>query len=145
MYRFRLQRVLDYRRRRVERLTRELQLLQGQLQQEESRLESLRGEGRACQEQLDATQGTVLRREELHMMHLVHRNLLQQMEAQEATTAQIEAAMTATRQALIVAQQEEKTMEKLREKQERRYVLEQARHEQSLFDSIAITRSRYEH
>ena len=103
MYRFRLQRVHDHRRRRTESLERELYQMQQLLRQGEARLEALQAEGRVHQEQLDASQGTVLPGEELKRLHLSYCNLMQRIEAQTAVTTQITTVLAARRQVLIRA------------------------------------------
>ncbi len=145
MYRFRLQRVHDHRRRRTESLERELYQMQQLLRQGEARLEALQAEGRVHQEQLDASQGTVLPSEELKRLHLSYCNLIQRIEAQTAVTTQITTVLAARRQVLIQAQQEEKTVEVLNDKAKQRYNLEHSRREQRLLDERTITRFRYEH
>lgn len=145
MYRFRLQRVLDYRHRRAASLARELHLEQQRLSHEQAQLQALQAEREAFQQQFEATQGNTLLNEELKMLHLAHHGLRQRIEAQEVTLAQVLKALTAQQQVLVKARQEEKTMEKLRVKQEQCYVLEHARREQWLIDEVAITRFRHEH
>lgn len=145
MYRFRLQRVHDHRRRRTESLERELYQMQQLLRQGEARLEALQAEGRVHQEQLDASYGTVLPGEELKRLHLSYCNLMQRIEAQTAATTQITTVLAARRQVLIQAQQEEKTVEVLNDKAKQRYNLEHSRREQRLLDERTITRFRYEH
>jgi flagellar export protein FliJ len=145
MYRFRLQRLLDHRRRRTESLAGALHLEQQQWHHEKVQLEALQAEQQAQQQQLDAIQGSTLLNEELKMLYLAHRALEQRIEVQEAALARVTATLAAKQQALIKARQDEKMMEKLRAKQERRYVLECTRREQQLVDEVAITRSGHEH
>jgi flagellar export protein FliJ len=145
MYRFRLQRVLDYRHRRTESLAWALHLEQQHWQHEKAQLEALQAEQQAQQQQLDATQGSTLLNEELKMLCLAHRGLAQRIEVQEAALARLTVTLAAKQQALIKARQDEKMMEKLRANQERRYVLEDTRREQRLVDEVAITRSGHEH
>jgi flagellar FliJ protein len=145
MYRFRLQRLLDYRHRRAERLAEELHLAQQRWRHEQAQLEALLAERQALQQRFEATQGNTLLNEELKLLHLAHHSLRQRIEAQEAVLAQMNAALAAKQQALVRARQEEKTMEKLRAKQEQRHVLEHSKREQGLIDDVAITRFRHAH
>jgi flagellar export protein FliJ len=145
MYRFRLQRVLDYRHRRTESRAWDLHLEQQQWHHEKAQLEALQTEKQAQQQQLDATQGRTLLNEELKMLRLGHRDLEQRIEVQAAALARLTVTLAAKQQALIKARQDEKMMEKLRAKQERRYVVEYTRREQRLVDEVAITRSGHEH
>jgi flagellar export protein FliJ len=48
------------------------------------------------------------------------------------------------RQQLLVARQETKVIEKLRDKVQRRALLDLTRREQQLFDELALMRSRHE-
>ena len=145
MFRFRLQRVLDYRRRRAESLARDLHLMQQQLHHEEAQLERLRVERQAHQERFEATQGSALRSEELKMLQLMHDDIGQRIVRQETDLERLQETLTSQQQAVIQARQEEKKMEKIREKQERRYALEVDRHEQRRLDEGASMRSYYEH
>jgi flagellar export protein FliJ len=145
MYRFRLQRILDYRCRRTESLAWALHLEQQQWHHEKAQLEALQAEKQAQQQQLEATQGSTLLNGELKMLHLAHRGLEQRIEVQDAALARVTETLAAKQQALIKARQDEKMMEKLRAKQERRYVLEYTRREQQLVDEVAIMRSGHEH
>jgi flagellar export protein FliJ len=145
MYRFRLQRVLDYRHRRVESLVRDLHLMQQQLHHAETQLEMLRVERQAHAERFEATQGSTLRSEELKMLQLMHDAIGQRIVSQEADLERLQKTLTTQQQAVTQARQEEKTMEKVREKQERRYTLEVTRREQRLLDESASMRFYDEH
>lgn len=145
MYRFRLQRILDYRHRRTESLAWALHLEQQRWHDDKAQLHALHAEKQAQQQQLDATQGRTVLNEELKMLHFAHRGLEQRIEEQEAVLARLTAILVAKQQALIKARQDEKMIEKLRAKQERRYVLESTRREQRQIDEVAITRSGHEH
>jgi flagellar export protein FliJ len=145
MYRFRLQRVLDYRRRQAESLARDLSLSQQQVRHAAALLEALRVERQAHQERFEATQGKALRSEELKMWQLMYDDIGQRIVRQEADLERLQERLTTQQQAVIQARQEEKTLEKVREKQERRYALEVTRHAQRLLDEGASMRSYYEH
>lgn len=144
MYRFRLQRVLEYRRRREDdrqQALRQAQLLQSQ---EETRLEALRQEARAQEEALAATAGTGLPSADWILGQQHYRSLIQGAEAQQDIVAQMAQRVAEHRQQLLVARQETKVIEKLNEKAKQRYLAEMAKRDNELLDELALTRSRHE-
>ena len=58
--------------------------------------------------------------------------------------AQAAQVVVEQRQQLLVARQETKVIEKLRDRVQRRALLELARREQQLIDELALTRARHE-
>jgi flagellar export protein FliJ len=144
MFRFRLERVLQYRRQREEHLERECQRLQVVLQREETSLEALHAACRSQQAQLDASQGSALLGEELQRWQHYYQTLDQQVTAQKALSLKAAEALTAKRQELLGAWQEKMMLEKLAEKAREHYLLEHSRRDQKLVDALAQTRLRYE-
>jgi flagellar FliJ protein len=145
MFRFRLVRLLDYRRLREERLEQDLHRRQQQLQQEETRLTALQNDCRLLEEQLAASRGAALFGEEVQRWRRYYQLLKQRVATQMAAVAGAANAVATTRQELLTARQEKKILEKLREKAYQQYVYEHTRREQQHFDELTIMRSRYEH
>lgn len=144
MYRFRLQRVLDYRCQREADCAHTLRQVQLLHQQEEVRLEALRTEAQAQEEHLAASQGAALSPVELQSGQRYHQVLAQGMTAQQGVVAQAAEVVAVQRQQLLVARQETKVIEKLRDKAQQRSLRELASREQQLLDELALTRSRHE-
>jgi flagellar export protein FliJ len=142
MSRFRLQRVLDYRRLRAERLENEAQQICHCLRQEEARLAALQAENRQQQEQLTAL--PVVRGEDLQMWRRYYRELAGQIARQQLAVQEAVQALSAKQQELVTARQEQKMLEDMAEKAQQRYYLSLARQEQQLLDENAIARSRYD-
>jgi flagellar export protein FliJ len=144
MFRFRLERVLHYRRSREEHLERECHRLQAMLQHEEESLETIQAACRGQQEQLEASQGSVLLGEELQQWRRYYQTLEQQVLTHKALILKATEALTSKRQELLGAWQDKKRLEKLAAKAREHYVLEHSRRDQKLVDDIARTRLRYE-
>ena len=144
MERFRLQRVLDYRRQHegeCEHILRQVQLLH---QQEAAQLEALQAEAQAQEEHLEQARGLALSPAELQSWQRYHQVLAQRIATQQGVVAQAAQVVAEQRQRLLVARQETKVIEKLRDRVQRRALLELTRREQQLFDEHALTRSRHE-
>lgn len=140
---FRLQRVLSYRRQHEEEC--EHTLLQVQLlhQQEAAQLEALQTEAQAQEEHLEKARGLALSPAELQSWQRYHQVLTQRITAQQNVVAQAAQVVVEQRQQLLLARQETKIIEKLRDKVQRRALIELARREQQLFDELALMRSRH--
>jgi len=142
--RFRLHRVLDYRRQREENCAHTLCQVQLLLQQEETRLAALQTEARAQEEHLENVRGAALTPAELQSWQRYHQVLAQRIVAQQDVVAQAAQVVIEQRQQLLVARQETKAIEKLRDKAKQRYLRELTSREQQLLDELALTRSRHE-
>jgi flagellar export protein FliJ len=70
--------------------------------------------------------------------------LSQHIAAQQDVVAQAAQGVEEQRQQLLVARQETKVIEKLRDKAQRRALLEHTRREQQWLDELALMRSRHE-
>lgn len=143
MFRFRLQRILDYRRQRVEHLEHETLQRQHALQQEEGRLAALYAESQRQQGLLAAL--ARLRGDELQQWQRYYRLLEHRLGQQHLVVQGAQHALRAKQQELIVARQEQQMLETMADKAHQRYRQMLARHEQQLLDDLAITRARYEH
>lgn len=144
MAQFRLQRVLGYRRQHEEECEHTLRQVQLLHQQEAARLEALQTEAQAQEEQLEKAQGLALSPAELQSWQRYHQVLTQRIAAQQDVVAQAAQVAVEQRQQLVVARQETKVIEKLRDRVQRRALLELMRREQQLFDELALMRSRHE-
>ena len=144
MARFRLQRVLGYRRQREEECEHTLRQVQLLHQQEAAQLAALRAEAQAQEEHLEQARGLALSPAELQSWQRYHQVLAQRIAAQQGAVDQAAQAVAAQRQRLLVARQETKVIEKLRDRVQRRALHERTRREQQLFDELALTRSRHE-
>jgi flagellar export protein FliJ len=143
MFQFRLQRVLDYRRLRVEHLEEETRQRQRTLQHAESLLETLQLESQRQQELLSASQGEALVGEQLRMWRRYYQELNTRITAQQSIVMDAAKALGEKRQELIEARQAQKMLEKLAERAHKSYVLTLRQREQGLLDEIASARSRY--
>ena len=144
MYRFRLQRVLDYRRQCEENCEHTLRRVQLLHQQEKTRLEALQTEARGQEEHLEHIQGAALAPTELQSWQRYHQVLAQWIAVQQDVVAQAAQVVIEQRQQLLVARQETKAIEKLHDKAKQRYLRELTSREQQLLDELALTRSRHE-
>ena len=144
MDRFRLQRVLDYRRQCEENCEHTLYQVQLLLQQEETRLAALQTEARAQEEHLENVRGAALTPAELQSWQRYHQVLARRIAVQQDVVVQAAQVVLEQRQQLLVARQETKVIEKLRDKAQRRALLEHTRREQQLLDELALMRSRHE-
>ena len=141
---FRLQRVLGYRRQHEEECEHTLRQVQLLHQQEAAQLEALQIEAQAQEEHLEKARGLTLSPAELQSWQRYHQVLTQRIAAQQDVVAQAAQVVVEQRQQLLVARQETKVIEKLRDKVQRRALLDIARREQQLFDELALMRSRHE-
>lgn len=141
---FRLQRVLGYRRQREEECEHALRQVQLLHQQAAAQLEALRAEAQAQEERLAQARGLALAPAELQSWQRYHQLLTQRIAAQQGVVAQAAQAVAEQRQQLLVARQETKVIEKLRDRVQQRALLELTRREQQLFDELALARSRHE-
>ena len=141
---FRLQRVLDYRRQHEEDCERALHQVQLLHQQEAARLEALQTEAQAQEEHLEKARGLALSPAELQGWQRYHQVLSQRIAAQQDVVVQAAQVVDEQRQQLLVARQETKVIEKLRDKAQRCALLEHTRREQQLLDELALMRSRHE-
>jgi flagellar export protein FliJ len=142
--RFRLQRVLDYRHRQEEECEHTLRQVQLLHQHEVARLEALQTEAQAQAEHLEKARGATLSPAELQSWQRYHQVLSRRIAAQQGVVAQAAEVVEEQRQRLLVARQETKVIEKLRDKLQRRSLLEFTRREQQWLDELALTRSRHE-
>jgi flagellar FliJ protein len=143
MYKFRLERVLEYRRTCEDNIQQEMRQQQHLHQQEMERLEGLQRARQAQQEALEASEGLTLRGDELRLWRDYHQTLSRRCEAQKGVVTTADQALEGKRQELLVARQATKVIEKVGEKDKTRYAHEQARREAQFFDEIALKRSRY--
>jgi flagellar protein FliJ len=140
---FRLQRVLSYRRQHEEECEHTLRQVQLLHQQEAAQLEALQTEAQAQAEHLEKARGLALSPAELQSWQRYHQVLTQRIAAQQDVVAQAAQVVVEQRQQLLLARQETKIIEKLRDKVQRRALIELARREQQLFDELALMRSRH--
>jgi flagellar export protein FliJ len=141
---FRLQRVLSYRRQHEEECEHALRQVQLLHQQAAARLEVLQTEAQTQEERLERARGRALSPAELQSWQRYHQVLTQRIAAQQDMVAQAAQVVVEQRQQLLVARQETKVIEKLRDRVQRRVLLDLTRREQQLFDELALTRSRHE-
>ena len=141
---FRLQRVLSYRRQHEEECEHTLRQVQLLHQQEVARLEALQTEAQAQEEHLEKARGLALSPAELQSWQRYHQGLTQRIAAQQGVVAQAAQVVAEQHQQLLVARQETKVIEKLRDRVQRRALLELTRREQQWFDELALMRSRHE-
>jgi flagellar export protein FliJ len=137
MYRFRLRRVLEYRQRHEEQVEQEFRAVQRLLQDEETSLQCLQQEYQQSLQTLRTTQDVGILGAELTLYYRYQQILRQKVEVQQAVVAKHTALVTAKQQELLQARQETKILEKLQEKEEKRYLQDLAKQEQHFFDELA--------
>ena len=143
MFRFRLSKVLEYRRIREGHLKRDMLQKRDQLKQEETRLAALLQDQRGFEERLSTSQGTTLSGHEVQQWRSHSQAFAQRIDRQQTVTAKASEVLTATRGELMTAQQKKKVLEKLRVKEFSAYLHDRQKREQHFFDEVAIMRSHY--
>jgi len=143
MFRFRLQRLLDYRQHRVEQFENVVQQLQHRLQQEVARLQALQAESHQQQAYLAGM--ATIRGEDLHMWRRYYHGLEEHITRQQGVVEEATQVLTAKQQELVTARQEEKMLADMADKAQQRYLCTLARQEQQLLDEIAIARACHGH
>lgn len=145
MFRFRLARLLDYRRRCEEQLEHAFRQKQEQLEQEVACLESLRHEARQVETQFSSSEGATLLGDDVYRWRHYYRLLEERIVHQQGVVGSATEALEASRQNLLEARRAKKTLEKLEARAHERYVQEQTHYDQRLIDESAMMRSRYGH
>ncbi len=143
MFRFRLSKVLEYRRIRERHLKRDMLQKHYQLKQEETRLAALLQDQRGFEERLSTSQGATLSGHEVQQWRSHYQAYAQRIDRQQTVTAKASEVLTATRGELMTAQQKKKVLEKLRDKAFSAYLHDRQQREQQFFDEVAIMRSHY--
>ena len=143
MYRFRLQRVLEYRRRCEEEQQQALRQAQLLHQNEATRLEALQLAAQTQEETLLATHGTGLSSAEWSAWQRHYALLAQDIATQQEVVSQMTRQVLEHRQQVLVARQETRIIEKLDEQAQQRYLAAQAQRDSQLLDELALTRSRH--
>jgi flagellar export protein FliJ len=145
MFRFRLERVLAYRRLQLETLEQALLQSVKTLQQEETALEGLHTSCRQQQEALAASEGQRLSGETLQMWHRHYRALEARLQMQQTVVVEATQALAVKQQEVIAARQKKKMLEKLADTARQRYAMQMAQYERQRLDEIAITRLPHEY
>jgi flagellar export protein FliJ len=145
MFRFRLERVLAYRRLQLETLEQALLQSVKTLQQAETALEGLHTACRQQQEALAASEGQRLSGETLQMWHRHYRALEARLQMQHAVVVEATQAVAVKQQEVIAARQKKKMLEKLADTARQRYAMQMAQYERQRLDEIAITRLQHEY
>ena len=130
--------IIDASEEEREHSLRQVQLLH---QQEASGSMRSRLRLRLRKSTLRRSQGTTLTPAELQSWQRYHQVLSQRIAAQQDVVAQAAQVVEEQRQQLLVARQETKVIEKLRDKAQQRALLEHTRREQQLLDELALMRS----
>ncbi len=144
MFRFRLSKVLDYRRLQEKQRQRDMLDKQQQLAQEETCLRSILQQRHRLEAQLSTSQGTALPGHQLQQWREYHQHIAHRVEAQQAVVAEAAKALVLIRQVLLNAQQKKKILEKLRDKVFNNYLQERQMLEQHVLDEIGIMRSQHD-
>ena len=145
MFRFRLERVLAYRRLQMETLEQALFQSVKTLQQEETALEGLHTSCRQQQEALAASEGQRLSGETLQMWHRHYGALAARLQTQQAVVVEATQALAVKQQEVIAARQKKKMLEKLADTARQRHTMQMARYERQRLDEIALTRLPHGH
>jgi flagellar protein FliJ len=139
MFRFSLQRVLDYRRQLRERVEHEMRRIHSQIEKEREQLISRRRELEQQNEELNERgRSQSLNVMELALIHTYIKSVRVHISRHEYAIVQHQDRLAEKRQELIKASQREKAMEKLKERERMSYLENLARAENSFLDEIAI-------
>jgi flagellar export protein FliJ len=145
MFRFRLERVLAYRRLQLETLEQALLQNVKTLQQAETALEGLHTACRQQQEALAASEGQRLSGETLQMWHRHYGALAVRLQMQQAVVVEATQALAVKQQEVIAARQKKKMLEKLADTARQRHTMQMAQYERQRLDEIALTRLPHEY
>ncbi len=143
MFRFRLARVLNYRRIRQEQVERDVRHQHQRLQHEAAQLSALHAEGQQLDTSLSSSQGRLLVGAEVQRRWRYFQQLSQRITAQQAVVETASKALASSRQGLLEARQQTQILEKLRDRAQQQYVRERTYREQRLLDEGAVMRSHY--
>lgn len=139
--RFRLDPVLDLRRRRVETFEQELAALERQRAERQSSIDRIREAMRDAVATLRARQGDGrLDLRAIAQLHAYYARLESQLAGESMALAELDARCATKRAELIVAHQELKTIEKLKEREQTRAAEAARALENRLTDEVATVR-----
>lgn len=138
---FRLQKVMEYKEDIEKQKMGELAEAENRLMVEIEKLETLKKREQAYLDEIDVMrQQTVIHPVEIQALYRYIEKLKSMQNAQRVQINKAKKVVEAKRQALVLATQEKKVLEKLKEKQVQAYEAEVARQEQIFFDEIASTK-----
>jgi flagellar FliJ protein len=139
MFRFSLQRVLDYRRQLRERIENEMRRIHSRIEKERQELRSGRLELEKQNEEMNNRgRSQSLNVAELTLINNYIKGIRVHISRHEHAIAEHQDRLAQKRQELIKASQREKAMEKLKEREWKSYLQKLARVENSFLDEIAI-------
>jgi flagellar export protein FliJ len=139
--RFRLAPVLDLRRRRTEALEQEHAALQRQRAARLAAIDAIRAEMAALLAALQARQaGGRLDLRAIAHLHAYHERLVRRLAGEELALAELAGRCEAKRAELVAAHQDQKAIEKLKEREEARLAAAARTQELRAVDEIATVR-----
>lgn len=139
MFRFSLQRVLDYRRQLRERVENEMRRIHSQIEKERQELNARRLELEQQNEEMNSRgRSESFEVHELALINNYIKGIRVRMLRHEHAIVEHQDRLAQKRQELIEASQREKAMEKLKERERKSYLQKLARAENSFLDEIAI-------
>ncbi len=138
MFRFKLQRILDIRRQVRDRIEVELSDLRGLLDAAREFREQLADRRRQCVEEFRSRLD--LNIDEIKIYHRFVDGLAEKIREAEEEVLELEDRVEEKIVELLEAKKNEQAMERLREKEWKRYQTESARKEMAFLDEIAVRR-----
>ena len=145
MFRFSLQRILDYRRQLREKAENEVRIVREMIREERNALSLREGEvARQKKALLERGGSGMINVAELSLISVYLDSLRARLAEHRGNLRRLEARLKERMAALVRASQEEKVMERLREKELRAYRESETRAENRFLDEIAIRRYRHE-
>lgn len=145
MFRFRLSRLLEYRRQREEALKQALYQIRCHLQAQEAHLARLRSDRRALAEELLNSQGAIVQGTDIQGWRRRYQDLESRIVLQQDATDQAARTFAEAHHELVDNQQQKKMLERLKDKAYRQYIAERNHLAQRFLDEYAMTRSRNGH
>lgn len=137
---FPLQFLLDYRKRREDKLKKELAGVIEEENQEKMILTRLRKKMALCQEELYSKESNGMELAMVLLYYSYMEKLIAQISEQKRKIEKIARKREKIREELLKASQEKKLMEKIREKRWARFIYLKGKLEQQLIDESAISR-----
>jgi flagellar export protein FliJ len=139
MFRFSLQRVLDYRRQYREKVEIEMQSIAAKIESARSKIEKLQNEIKIQYDEINTHgQGVNVSVYQLTLINNYIEALKKRSIALQEVGEKLKLEKEKNRQELIIASQEEQVLERLKEKENGLYLKELNRIQNNLMDEIAI-------
>lgn len=142
-FQFSLDRMLDFKEQLLDREKNELRQLNFKKNEIEEHIELLRGEARAVSDRMQEKLKIGVSVFEMHTYDFQRDNIREQIKQLEKDRDRLEALVEAQTQVVLLASQEVKSLQKLREKQLEEYIhLEQKAQQEEIAEFISMKIAR---